>query len=78
MEPLWAVGFPGCNCDDFRRPVDGTAARRAVDRFCRGWHINSLLTSGELGAVAEAAGFAHASTRSLVARRCRRVSPTGG
>jgi SAM-dependent methyltransferase len=52
-------------CDDFRRPATGAAARAAVDRFCRGWHINTLIASDELRAGAAAAGFDHVSTTDL-------------
>jgi tocopherol O-methyltransferase len=52
-------------CDDMRRPIDGAAAVAAIDRFCRGWHINTMLTSEELRATAHAAGFAHESSRDL-------------
>ncbi|OFW00625.1 MAG: hypothetical protein A3I61_12685 [Acidobacteria bacterium RIFCSPLOWO2_02_FULL_68_18] len=51
--------------DDFRRPVAGAEAARAVDRFRRGWHVNTLLEGTELGAVAERAGFEHESTTDL-------------
>lgn len=37
----------------------------AIERFRRGWHINTLLTSDELQATASAAGFAHESTHEL-------------
>ncbi|MCY4122495.1 MAG: methyltransferase domain-containing protein [Acidobacteria bacterium] len=52
-------------CDDVLRPLGGRAARRAVDRFRRGWRINTLLNREELRALASAAGFAHRSTRDL-------------
>lgn len=52
-------------CDDMRRPGGGRAADAARARFCRGWHLNSLLTADELRRTAEAAGFAHESTRDL-------------
>jgi hypothetical protein len=44
-------------CDDFRRPVRGEDAARAIERFRRGWHVNTLLTRDELQACAHAAGF---------------------
>lgn len=52
-------------CDDFRRPTVSAGAEAAIERFCRGWHINALLTSEELVATASAAGFAHESTQDL-------------
>lgn len=52
-------------CDDFRRPATGAAAARAIGRFTRGWHLNSLLSAAELHALAAAAGFAHESTADL-------------
>jgi SAM-dependent methyltransferase len=52
-------------CDDFRRQADSPAAARAIDRFCHGWQINSLLEPGELRALASAAGFEHESTVDL-------------
>jgi SAM-dependent methyltransferase len=67
-------------CDDFRRPPGGArgalshvegragggdAAARAIDRFRRGWHINTLIARDELQACADAAGFDHESTIDL-------------
>jgi len=52
-------------CDDVRRPSAGHAADRTVERFCRGWHINSLLHRSELQQLASAAGFEHLSTTDL-------------
>jgi ubiquinone/menaquinone biosynthesis C-methylase UbiE len=52
-------------CDDFRRPSDDPRAARAVERFTRGWHINTLLTADELRASARPAGFAHETTTDL-------------
>lgn len=52
-------------CDDVRRAAGGAAARRAVDRFRRGWRINTLVDRGELRALAAAAGFEHRATRDL-------------
>ncbi len=52
-------------CDDFRRPIDGKASATAIERFMQGWHVNTLLTSVELRAMAEAVGFVHESTRDL-------------
>ena len=44
-------------CDDFRRLATSVAASRAIDRFRRGWHINTLLRLDELLDLASAAGF---------------------
>jgi tocopherol O-methyltransferase len=52
-------------CDDFRRPTTGQTATRAVERFRRGWHLNTLLHPEELWTLAGEAGFDHVSTREL-------------
>jgi SAM-dependent methyltransferase len=52
-------------CDDFRRAGAGVEAAQAVERFCRGWHVNSLLEPGALQALARQAGFEHESTTDL-------------
>jgi SAM-dependent methyltransferase len=52
-------------CDDFRRPTTNAAAGAAIGRFTRGWHINTLLTSGELTELATEAGFEPRSTTDL-------------
>jgi predicted O-methyltransferase YrrM len=52
-------------CDDFTRATGSDAARCAVDRFRRGWHVNTLLLQEELQALARAAGFEHLSTVDL-------------
>ena len=52
-------------CDDFRRPVTDPTAVGMVERFCDGWHINSLLQPSELRTLAGAAGFDHHSTVDL-------------
>ena len=54
-------------CDDVRRPTTDPAASRAIERFQRGWHINTLLRRDELQALAAAAGFDHESTEDLSA-----------
>jgi tocopherol O-methyltransferase len=54
-------------CDDVRRPTTEPAAARAVDRFCRGWHVNSLLQREALQALAREAGFEHQATVDLSA-----------
>jgi SAM-dependent methyltransferase len=52
-------------CDDFRRPGGGRDAARAIEQFCEGWHVNTLVTRDELQALARAAGFEHRSTDDL-------------
>jgi tocopherol O-methyltransferase len=52
-------------CDDFRRSTRDPAAARTIERFCRGWHVNTLLERDELRALAGAAGFGHESTTDL-------------
>ena len=52
-------------CDDVRRAGGGAAARRAIERFRRGWRINSLLDREALRALAAEAGFQHCSTDDL-------------
>jgi tocopherol O-methyltransferase len=52
-------------CDDFRRAATNQAAARAIDRFRRGWHVNTLLSPEELRSIAHAAGFEHEWTLDL-------------
>jgi SAM-dependent methyltransferase len=52
-------------CDDFRQPGGGPAAARAIEQFCQGWRINTLIEPDELRAHARAAGFAHDTTLDL-------------
>jgi len=52
-------------CDDFRRPTSDPAATRWLQRFARGWHINTLLLRDEVGALADHAGFERTSTTDL-------------
>lgn len=52
-------------CDDFRRRTTDPAASRAVARFCRGWHVGTLLDREALRAMARRAGFEHESTTDL-------------
>jgi tocopherol O-methyltransferase len=51
--------------DDVRRPNAGAEASRAIERFCRGWHVNTLVDRGDLRAMAQGAGFEHESTTDL-------------
>ena len=52
-------------CDDVRRETGSRDAARFIERFERGWHVNSLLTQDELRRAASAAGFAHEATTHL-------------
>ena len=52
-------------CDDFRRPAAAREAAAAVERFRRGWHLNTLIDRAELRALAARAGFAHETTEDL-------------
>lgn len=52
-------------CDDFRRPTMDQRAADAIDRFRRGWHVNTLLDREALVALARAHGFDHDSTVDL-------------
>jgi hypothetical protein len=52
-------------CDDVRRRGNSRKAERAIHRFERGWHVNSLLEAGELRSLADEAGFEHESTEDL-------------
>jgi tocopherol O-methyltransferase len=44
-------------CDDFKGPRAGPEAERTLDRFRRGWRINTLLSRDELVQAAQDAGF---------------------
>jgi SAM-dependent methyltransferase len=52
-------------CDDFKRPTDDRAAASAIERFTRGWHVNTLIDRDELQAIARGAGFTHEATTDL-------------
>lgn len=52
-------------CDDFARPTSDPAAPACIERYRRGWHINSLLSREQLRKVAGAAGFVHEQTADL-------------
>lgn len=52
-------------CDDFQRSTNEPEAARSIERFRRGWHINTLLERDELRLLARAAGFEHESTTDL-------------
>ncbi len=44
-------------CDDFKRVTGDTSASRTIERFCRGWHVNTLVALDELRELGDAAGF---------------------
>lgn len=52
-------------CDDVRRAGGDAAAHRTIERFRRGWRINTLLDREALRALAAEAGFEHRSTHDL-------------
>jgi len=52
-------------CDDVRRSATEAAAVRAIERFCRGWHVNTLVHQDELRRLARTAGFEHETTVDL-------------
>ena len=52
-------------CDDVLRRASGSKAERVIQRFKRGWHVNSLLTGDELRSLAAANGFVHEATQDL-------------
>jgi tocopherol O-methyltransferase len=52
-------------CDDFRRRIDTPAARETIDRFRRGWHLNTVIREDELRRLATDAGFEHLSSDDL-------------
>jgi SAM-dependent methyltransferase len=54
-------------CDDFRRITTDPRAARAVQRFCRGWHINTLLDRDALQTLARRHGFVPDTTVDLSA-----------
>jgi SAM-dependent methyltransferase len=52
-------------CDDFRRDNTAPDADRAIERFRRGWHVNTLLRPADLLAMAAESGLRHDSTSDL-------------
>jgi SAM-dependent methyltransferase len=52
-------------CDDFRRGATGARAVAAIERFRRGWHVNTLLEPSDVHTLAKAAGFQHETTDDL-------------
>jgi cyclopropane fatty-acyl-phospholipid synthase-like methyltransferase len=53
-------------CDDFRnRRAMGSEVDRALARFCRGWHVNTLIDTDALESLARAAGFTGEGTTDL-------------
>lgn len=51
--------------DDVRGEREDRGAAATIDRFMRGWHVNTLLTAGQMRALAAAAGLTHDSTTDL-------------
>lgn len=51
--------------DDFRRRTGDPRAVRAIERFCRGWHVNALLDREAVRSLARTHGFRHDSTVDL-------------
>ena len=61
-------------CDDFRRSTSEPRAAHSIERFRRGWHVNTLLEADELRSLARVAGFEHEATTDLSAHlELRRV-----
>ncbi|MDP2318488.1 MAG: class I SAM-dependent methyltransferase [Acidobacteriota bacterium] len=54
-------------CDDFRRPTADPRAALAIERFCRGWHVNTLLDREALQELASKHGLVNDSTVDLSA-----------
>ncbi len=54
-------------CDDVRRTSTEPAATRTIDTFCKGWHVNALLSREEIVKLAVRAGFSHEGTVDLSA-----------
>ncbi len=52
-------------CDDMTGATGSAAAARAIGRFVRGWHINTLVSPDELREMAEREGFAQESAMRL-------------
>jgi cyclopropane fatty-acyl-phospholipid synthase-like methyltransferase len=52
-------------CDDVKSDESSPEARRVVEEFTRGWHINTLLTRHDMIAMARTAGFDHESSVDL-------------
>jgi tocopherol O-methyltransferase len=53
-------------CDDMRSGADGQGVE-AIEAFCRGWRINTLIDAARLCRLADQAGFDHHHTRDLTA-----------
>jgi SAM-dependent methyltransferase len=52
-------------CDDFRRHTIDPEASPTIERFRRGWHVNTLLDRDEIRSLARAHGFEHEATTNL-------------
>ena len=64
-------------CDDFLRSTREPGAAHSIERFRRGWHVNTLIEAEELHSLARAAGFEHEATTDSVAssRASARAGP---
>jgi len=52
-------------CDDFRKSENGSTKTQTIERFCKGWHINTLLNLEECYSIANSQGFRHKQTINL-------------
>jgi SAM-dependent methyltransferase len=52
-------------CDDVRTDDEDPRSARTLDRFARGWHVNTLLAPSALRDLAARAGFDHVETTDL-------------
>ena len=52
-------------CDDFRQPKNPLEATKAIEQFCSGWHVNTLISPEQLYKLAKDGGFCHESTTDL-------------
>ena len=52
-------------CDDVRIDDGDPAARRTLDQFARGWHVNTLIAPAALRELASRSGFDHVETNDL-------------
>ena len=52
-------------CDDFRCPTNDPTSQQVVEKFCRGWHINSLMSPTDFRDLAVRQGFEHIETVDL-------------
>jgi tocopherol O-methyltransferase len=52
-------------CDDFLRSTSGWDRDATIDRFCSGWHVNTLIDNASLARLADMAGFDQISATDL-------------